>query len=108
MTDPLRNPNDPLLKSGPEAEQQLFRAMAQVSEGFPIETVLNAAINMILNAVRQSHDTRAKAETFWDTIMGRAKALLLDQHYDNLGKRRNVFPFDQRIDVPHINFKQKY
>ena len=97
---------DPLDKTGPPSEIDLFKKMAALGAGVPHDLVINAAMNVVLNALRQSQDTRAKAEMAFDAIAGRAKAVLLDQHYDGLGKRRGVFPFDQRIDVPAMDFRR--
>lgn len=98
--DPLRNPKDPLHKSGPEAERELFRALGQVANGFPTEAVFGAAANMLVNAIRQSQPTREGAREAFDELIARVRLLLLDQHYDALGRRRNVFPFHQVIEVP--------
>jgi hypothetical protein len=106
MTDPLRNPKDPLHKSGPEAERELFRALSVACNGFPNEAVVGAAANMLVNAIRQSQPTRQGAADTLDQLVSRVKLLLLDQHYDAMGKRRNVFPFHQVIEVPRIDMRK--
>jgi acyl carrier protein phosphodiesterase len=97
-TDPLRNTKDPLRKSGPEAEQELFRALGRACNDFPRDVVLGAAMNLIVNAIRQEHAGRNAACNAFDEVMARTKAVLLDKHYDEMGKRRNVFPFHQVIE----------
>ncbi|HJT63082.1 MAG TPA: hypothetical protein VJ797_15540 [Burkholderiales bacterium] len=103
--DPLRNQKDPLHKSGPEAERELFRALSNVCNGFPNEAVVGAAVNMLVNAIRQSHSTRQGAADALDQLVAKVRILLLDQHYDALGNRRNVFPFHQKIEVPHMDLR---
>lgn len=106
-TDPLRNPKDPL-HAGPEAAKQLFRSFGQVAHGFPADAVMDAAINILINAIRGTQATRAGAERVYDEIVGRGKNVLLERHYDNLGKRRNIFPFDQHVGVDFVRFKQRF
>ena len=108
MTDPLRNPKDPFHKSGPEAERELFVALSKASAGYPMELVIGATMNMLVNAIRQSQPTRQGAADSLDKVMARVKMLLLDQHYDATGKRRNVFPFHQMIEVPHFDLRNKH
>ena len=96
------NPQDPMLKSGPEAERKLFEALARCATTFqlPRKIVAGAAANVIVGAIRQEISTRKEAEEYFDEVFGRTKALLL-QHYDSVtGKRRNVFPFTQTVEVP--------
>jgi hypothetical protein len=106
--DPLRNPKDPFHTSGPEKEKELFTRFSQLSEGFPVETVVRAAMNVVLNAIRQAHAKRSGAETSFDELIARSKSVLLDQHYDNAGNRRNVFPFDQKIEISLFSNRHKF
>jgi hypothetical protein len=95
------NPKDPMLTSGPEAERKLFEQLGRVCNDFPREVVAGAASNLIINAIRQNFATRETAEKAFDELFGRTKSLLLDQHYDSVtGKRRNIFPFTQHIEIP--------
>lgn len=103
----MTNPNDPLLKSGPQKQRQLFERYANASEGFPAQEVVGAAVNLLINAIRQSCATRKHAEQVWDDYFGKGKNLLLD-HYDSVtGKRRNIFPFTQHINTAHVLDKDK-
>jgi hypothetical protein len=61
---------------------------------------------MLVNAIRQSQPTRQGAADTLDQLVSRVKLLLLDQHYDAMGKRRNVFPFHQVIEVPRIDMRK--
>lgn len=96
--DPLRNPKDPLRNTS-EAGQELFRKMSACADGFPADVVITAALNVFIGALRQSHKRRELAERAFDERATRAKSCLLDEHYDGLGNRRNVFPFTQTINV---------
>lgn len=103
--DPLRNPNDPLHKSGPEAEKTLFRDMVSAANGYPLDIVAGATINILVNAVRQMNSTQKEAHVSFDELVSKAKSLLLDQHYDNMGNRKNIFPFHQNIEVPLLDLR---
>lgn len=105
--DPLRNPLDPLHDAN-EAAKELFRNISAVASGFPHEIVVEAALNVLLNAIRQTQPKRRGANQMFDEFTQRAKTVLLEKHYDASGERRNVFPFDQRIDVPRSVFKQRF
>lgn len=92
--------NDPL-KSAHPAEQELFERVAALMNGVPSELVRGIAINLLINAIRQSVPYRKDAEAIIDELTGRAKTLLLDKHYDAVtGQRRSVFPFTQVIEAP--------
>lgn len=95
--DPLRNGKDPLRDSGPQSALDLFREFSKAANGRPNEQILDAAVNMILNVIRQSNASGAKAAAQFDEIAGRAKHLLMEKHYDNAGNRRNIFPYSQHV-----------
>ena len=106
MDDPLRNLKDPLHKSGPDAGKELFRRMVQVAHGFPNEAVLNAAANLLINPIRQNCDSWAKAEPVFNEWFGRTKQILRD-HYDANLKRKNIFPYDQVVQMPLFDARTK-
>lgn len=98
MTDPL--------KQTPEPQRELFDAFCKVAHGFSAEQVAGAAVNLVVNALRQSHPTLRGATGSFDQIVERTRAMIAS-HYDGLGKRRNVFPFHQIIEVPHLDMRRK-
>lgn len=101
MTVPiLNNPQDPFHKSGPEQQKELFENFCKAANGRSTEVALGAAVNVIVNAIRQTCPTRALAEQRYDEIFGQNKSLLF-QHYDSVtGRRRSIFPFTQVIEMP--------
>lgn len=103
--DPLRNPLDPLHKTGPEAQRELFRRFAAAANGFSTEAVVGAAVNMLINAIRQSHAKwtgSGGAEARFNEIFGQHKEVL-KRHYDGAGNRKpSIFPFDQTIQMDHF------
>lgn len=106
--DPLRNKNDPLHGSAPDRQLELFKAFSQLAHGYSIEDILGAALNVHINAIRQSCPLRKQALEAIDRWAENGKRLL-DHHYtpgDN-GKRRNLFPFTQTIEVPHFDLRNK-
>jgi hypothetical protein len=101
------NKKDPLPKVGPEAQRELFQQFKQSASGFQQDDVVGAAVNVLVNALRQTHGSRKEAEKAFDELMGRTKGLLLDGHYDaTTGKRLNIFPFHQVIEMPLMSIRQ--
>jgi hypothetical protein len=91
---------DPLIGL-PEQERLLFDAFKQASAGKNVDAVYGAAINIIINAVRQMEPTRKEAEARYDMLFGRGKTLLLDRNYDSVtGRRKTIFPFTQSVKMP--------
>lgn len=92
---------DPLVGL-PEQERVLFEAFNNASRGRSYDAVLGAAINVIINAVRQIEAERSKAEARYNELFGKGKTILLDKHYDSVtGKRRNVFPHTQVVKMQY-------
>ena len=87
--------NDPL------GEDALFKQVATLLNGVSTEIACVLAVNLLVNAIRQSVPYRKDAEAVIDELIGRAKTVLLDKHYDSVtGQRRSVFPFTQVIEAP--------
>ncbi len=103
MSDPVfkdrpQHSKDPL-KDGPLDARMLLSEFGRVAKGVPFDTVLNAAANVLISALRQECKSRAEAEKKFDEMMGRTKTALLN-HYDSAtGKRRSIFAFDQTVNV---------
>ena len=90
---------DPLDSDG--AERDLFEAISKLALGKPQDVVWGASINLLINSIRQCTAQRKDAEAIFDQLFGRAKSVLLDQHYDPVtGHRRGVFPYTQVIQMP--------
>jgi hypothetical protein len=100
------NPHDPLLKAeaAPDGGRTLFKRLSREANGFGGDDVVAAASNLLINALRQRHGSRSKAEAAFDEIFGRSKSALLN-HYDGAGNRRNVFAFDQVVHFPSPTIK---
>jgi len=93
-------PSDPL-KNLQGQEKMLFDLFTQAASAKNLDAVMGAAINVIVNAIRQTHAKRSDAESKIDELFGRAKQMLLANHYDSVtGLRRNVFPHTQVITMP--------
>jgi hypothetical protein len=101
----LLNPKDPL---GQTPERQLFELLSKVASGHDSKVVVGAAMNLLVNAVRQNHGTRQRAEHAFDELVGRTKNMLLEQHYDPVtNKRRNIFPFTQRVQAELVHWDDR-
>lgn len=97
----LIRPNDPLAKSGPDQQRPLFAAMCKAAHGYSSEDVIGAAINVIVNALRQSYTTRDKALIAADEKAAKIKELLA-ANYTSAGRVNGVFPFNQTIQLDHF------
>ena len=98
---------DPMLKATPTNERELFELLSGAAAGASSAQVINAAANLIINALRQANPSREAAERAFDEIFGRAKQILSD-HYDSVGRKRGVFPFDQTISVRLFGNESKF
>ena len=98
-------PKDPL-RGVPDNQRELFTRLSQACEGFNMLEVRGAASNLIVNAIRQLHPTRDKAEAAFDEMFGKAKQMLME-HYDSTGRKKGIFPFDQVLHASHVDFTDK-
>ena len=101
MSSPLlqHNAQDPL-NSRTEQHRELYRQLCSVASGFPMDHVVDGAFNLLVNGLRQTYGQRGQAEVRVNEICGQMKEVLLS-HYDSVtGKRRQIFPHDQRVEVP--------
>ena len=95
---------DPLTGTSAESGKVLFDRLNKQCKDFPLEAVVNAASNVLLNVIRQRNATRDAAEKDFNEMFGRLKGILM-AHYDGPGgKRRSVFPFHQTISPPFLDF----
>lgn len=99
------NPKDPLSKTS-DAQRELFDRLTASAAGFTIEHVAGAAANLIVNAIRQAHPSQKSALDSLDEIFSHVRTLLAG-HYDTQGKRRNIFPFHQHLEVPMLDARAK-
>jgi hypothetical protein len=101
----LNNPKDPLHQQA-DAENALFSALAKVANGFTSEQVVGAALNLVVNAIRQANASDKGALDAADAAHAAMRKILV-AHYDNAGKRRNIFPFHQVIEMPFLDLRKK-
>ena len=97
--------SDPLLNNTDNA-RRLFKAFSEISHGFSTLDVVNASLNMVVNAVRQASTTQRNASEMWDELIARSKGLLMDG-YDSTGRKKGIFPFTQTLTANPAMFKMK-
>ena len=100
------NKLDPLQKPRSDHGKDLFALLSKAASGFSYDDVVTAAMNLVLNAIRQSFATSQAAEQAYDELMAKTKSVLLDQHYA-AGKRKSVFPFHQVISPGLAKLKNR-
>ncbi len=102
------NNTDPLKSSGPDQSLALFNKMnAEAAKGYSAAQVEDAALNVLVNAIRQAYGSGKLAEQRFDELMGKTKNLLMS-HYDSYGKRKNIFPFTQYVRPPLVRMDDKF
>jgi len=87
-------------------QHNLFKELVASAKGQESGDVIGAAVNLIINVIRQVHDSRRGAERAYDDVMGLGKRLLLEKHYYNDGRRRNIFPHTQRLEAAEVFVNQ--
>lgn len=95
----LNNPADPLLVQRSDRGRELFEKIGQVAASgqYRHTDCIDAGLNLIMNAIRQgAKDWKSAEAVFDDLVVGKGKTALRS-HYDYLGRRREVFAFDQTI-----------
>ena len=97
---------DPL-KEQDATRRELFGRFSKAANTFEQRDVVYAAVNLILNAIRQQCPKQKDAEAMFDELMAHGKRTLLDQHYFPSGQRRSVFPFHQVIEPQTIDARPK-
>jgi hypothetical protein len=97
------NPKDPLNKV-PENSYVLFSKLSAECEGFTAQDVVSAAVNLLLNALRQANPKRTNALRACDELTGKMKATLSEHYNEFSGERNNIFPFAQNLEMPLIKF----
>jgi hypothetical protein len=92
------------------AERELLAKVVPLVIGKPLQMVVGVSMNLLVNAIVQNVSSRKQAEAALDELFGKAKTIVLDQHYDPVtGKRRSVVPVapDHVIEVPFFDNKSE-
>jgi len=88
--------------------EALFGAISAVCTGHPYDEVLSAAMNVILNCVRQNVGHRTDAIGRMNELFGRGMNALMEHYDPTTGRRRSVVPFDQVISPQHTAFRSNF
>ena len=95
----------------PEAEErELLVRVVQLVIGRPTQMVIGVGMNLLVNAIVQNVGSRKQAEAVLDELFGRAKTIVLDQHYDQVtGQRRSIVPAapDHVVGAPFFENKNE-
>jgi hypothetical protein len=102
----LRNPKDPL-HNNYEGPKELFERFAKAANGFPGELVVDAAANVLINAIRQAQPMQRGALNVFDELVTKARTVLAE-HYAGTGERKNIFPFHQVIKPERFDARPKF
>lgn len=95
-----------LLLDTPDNARELFNQFSQISHGFSTLDVVNAALNVLVNAIRQAEPTRQGAERVWDECVARSKGVLLDG-YNSAGRKKGIYPYTQTLIANRAIFKMR-
>ena len=93
---------DPLLYNGPASQQDLFNKFSMLASGYPVDAAMGAAVNILINAVRQTFPLRTQAEDQWKSLMGQGMNILLSHYDPTTNRRRSTISFPQVLRAPQI------
>lgn len=79
-------------------ERELIAAIGQLTTGYGYDTVIGAAANIMLNALRQKHPRHIDAEEQFEAAVEEMRKSLRDQHYHENGTRN-----ERRIIIPPLH-----
>ena len=96
------NPKDPMNKTEDRA-RRLFLEMSKLCNGAPNDVIIQAAFNIVLNAIRQKNARLNEALSDFDQMASKLRSFLADHYFAATGKRRNIFPFHQTIEPQHFD-----
>jgi chemotaxis regulatin CheY-phosphate phosphatase CheZ len=68
--------------------RQLLDKFSGAADGYQRDEVINAAANVMLNAIRQSHPRIGEAAEELQALAVRMQKMLADRHYDEQGQRK--------------------
>lgn len=95
------NPQDPTRNVSSSNPRALFQKFGACANGFGYDDVIDAASNLIINALRQKHTKRRDALEAYSLLTNKVGDLL-SAHYDSsTGNRKNIFPFTQTVNATH-------
>jgi hypothetical protein len=95
---------DPLTNA-PEPARELHARFGRIADGFQADDVINAALNIMINTLRQRYPKKKDADEAVDRLLAKTRQALADHYFAN-GSRRSIFPFHQVIEVPFLDFKK--
>ena len=82
------------MNSVPTSSIALFERFRRASEGYPVEDILDAAFNTIVDALCQSYRTHQEAVMTWDELTNKFKTHLV-QCYDTTGRKKPIYQYHQ-------------
>lgn len=96
---------DPLIKT---ESYETFQRVATLLHGLPINKIIDLAVNLQVNALRQTYADRSEALLRLDELHAKAREALAAQ-YSASGKRlQGVYPFSQTIHMPLVEDDANY
>ncbi len=72
-----------------------------------MDHVTACAFNLLIQGIRQTYGSREAALQRADDLCGQLKQAVSDHYDSTTGKRRNIFPHDQRVVMPMLLDKDK-
>jgi hypothetical protein len=97
---------DPITKGAEPARELLYR-FGRIADGFNADHVVDAALNIVINQLRQIYPNKKDAGEAVDRLIAKTRQAL-DEHYFANGARRSIFPFHQVIEVPFLGDPKRY
>ncbi len=73
-----------------------------------MDHVIACAFNLLIQGIRQTYGSRDAAMQRTDDLCGQLKQAVADHYDSTTGKRRNIFPHDQRVVMPKLIDKDTF
>ena len=68
--------------------RKLLDAFSSAANGYTRDDVIDAAANLVLNALRQEHQRLEEADEELRALADRMQKMLAQRHYNEIGQRR--------------------
>lgn len=105
MADDQFHHSDPLPKNLPDYGRELFDRFGKAADGFASDAIISAAINLLVQVMRENYGKRDEVERRIDELAAKWKELTFRFYDPVTNRRRSNIPFTQRVTPPTLIIK---
>jgi len=92
----------------PNYGRELFNRYSQVSNGFPADAMVSAAINILCMVIRENYGLRSGALAHIDELVAKWKDMTMRFYDPVTNRRRSTIPFTQRVNMPVLKVDEDF